>query len=235
MKRMPNGITGSFFYEKAAPSHTPDWMRRAPWRARTGPVGRGQALIDYLMVEDMAGLLFMANLGCIEFHPLHSRCDSYEFPDYAFFDLDPLEPPFRGPRRGGAARERGRERARPRLVREDVRRDGDAGLRADRAAVTHDEARDFVRLVGAMINKADPDRVTMEWEIRRRTGKVFIDHNMNRSGANISAVYSMRPEPGGTVSTPLRWTEVKGGLSPSNFRIDNAFSAGTRSGTCSAR
>ena len=88
---------------------------------------------------------------------------------------------------------------------------------------THDEVREFVRLVGQVINRADPDRVTMLWEIRRRTGKVFIDHNMNRSGANIAAAYSMRPEPGATVSTPMRWTEVKGGLSPSNFRIDNAF------------
>jgi len=44
------------------------------------------------MVEDVAGLLFMANLGCIEFHPLHSRCGSIESPDYLFFDLDPFEP-----------------------------------------------------------------------------------------------------------------------------------------------
>ena len=64
---------------------------------------------------------------------------------------------------------------------------------------THDEVREFVRLIGRMILKADPDRVTMTWEVRRRTGKVFIDHNMNRSGANIAAVYSMRPEPEATV------------------------------------
>src|SRR5712691_10498016 len=72
MKRMPNGITGSFFYEKSAPSHTPDWMRRCPVES-DDERGRSK-LIDYLMVEDTAGLLFMANLGCIEFHPLHSRC-----------------------------------------------------------------------------------------------------------------------------------------------------------------
>src|SRR6476659_3038194 len=92
MKRMPNGVSGSFFYEKSAPSHTPDWMRRCPVE---GEDERGRTKrIDYLMVDNVAGLLFMANLGCIEFHPLHSRCDSYEFPDYAFFDLDPMSAPF---------------------------------------------------------------------------------------------------------------------------------------------
>ena len=88
MKRMPNGISGSFFYEKSAPSHTPGWMRRCPVDSEDA----NHKVIDYLMVDDTPGLLFMANLGCIEFHPLHSRCDGYEFPDYAFFDLDPFEP-----------------------------------------------------------------------------------------------------------------------------------------------
>ncbi|HJP66342.1 MAG TPA: hypothetical protein VKA30_08575, partial [Actinomycetota bacterium] len=86
MKRMPNGVSGSFFYEKSAPSHTPDWMRRCPVESDEG--GGRTKLIDYLLVDDTAGLVFMANLGCIEFHPLHSRCDSYPYPDYAFFDLD---------------------------------------------------------------------------------------------------------------------------------------------------
>src|SRR5438034_445801 len=96
MKRMPNGITGSFFYEKDAPSHTPDWMPRcAVESAGTGESRWGPTkheVINYLMVENTAGLLFMANLGCIEFQPLHSRCGSIESPDYLFFDLDPFPP-----------------------------------------------------------------------------------------------------------------------------------------------
>src|SRR6266545_4594104 len=96
MKRMPNGITGQFFYEKEAPSHTPDWMPRcAVESAGTGDGRWGppkHEVINYLMVEHAVGLLFMANLGCIEFHPLHSRCGSIESPDYLFFDLDPFPP-----------------------------------------------------------------------------------------------------------------------------------------------
>ena len=63
----------------------------------------------------------------------------------------------------------------------------------------------------------------MAWQIDKRTGKVFIDHNMNRSGANISAVYSLRPEAGATVSTPLLWEEVDAGVTPQDFRIDNVW------------
>ena len=79
--------TGAF-YEKNAPSHTPDWVPRCSVPSEESESGR----IDYLMVEDTAGILFVANLGCIEFHPLHSRCTRIELPDYLFFDLDPFEP-----------------------------------------------------------------------------------------------------------------------------------------------
>ena len=77
---------------------------------------------------------------------------------------------------------------------------------------------------GRLILQADPDRVTMAWKIADRTGKIFIDHNMNRSGANIAAAYSMRPEPRAPVSTPLTWDEVaEGGFEPQDFRIDNVW------------
>ena len=63
----------------------------------------------------------------------------------------------------------------------------------------------------------------MAWQIDRRAGKVFIDHNMNRSGANISAAYSLRPEPMATVSTPVTWDEIDAGITPQDFRIENVW------------
>jgi bifunctional non-homologous end joining protein LigD len=221
MKRMPNGIRGDFFYEKNAPANTPDWMRRCPVE---GADERGRPKrIEYLLVDDTAGLLFMVNLGCIEFHPLHSRCESYEYPDYAFFDLDPFEVDFQDilivARHVKAALDAlGLESY--------AKTSGATGAQIYvpiEPRFTHDEVREFVRLVGLLIKRADPDRVTMQWEIRRRTGKVFIDHNMNRSGANIAAAYSMRPEPGATVSTPVTWKEVEKGVRPQDFRIDTIF------------
>jgi bifunctional non-homologous end joining protein LigD len=83
--------------------------------------------------------------------------------------------------------------------------------------------RDFVGTLGHTIERADRDHVTMAWQISKRTGKVFIDHNMNRSGANISAAYSLRPEPMATVSTPVTWDEIDAGITPQDFRIENVW------------
>jgi bifunctional non-homologous end joining protein LigD len=92
-------------------------------------------------------------------------------------------------------------------------------------AFTYEEVREFVGRVGHLIRQADPDRVTMEWQVERRAGKVFIDHNMNRIGANIAAVYSVRPEAGATVSTPVTWKEVgQGKIRPRDFTIASVWS-----------
>jgi bifunctional non-homologous end joining protein LigD len=225
LKRMPNGIAGDFFYEKEAPPTTPEWMRgcavqsAGTGESRWGPVKH--ETINYLMVEDAASLLFVANLGCIEFHPLHSRCGSIERPDYLFFDLDPFEPAtFEDvlivARHIRVICGRLSLEAYPKIS-------GATGMQIYVPLVpkfTYTQVREFVGAIGHLIRKADPDRVTMEWEVRKRTGKVFIDHNMNRVGANIAAVYSVRPEPGATVSTPLTWDEVEmGEVRPGHFTI----------------
>ncbi|MGH2663348.1 MAG: non-homologous end-joining DNA ligase [Actinomycetota bacterium] len=216
MKRMPDGITGPFFYEKNAPSHTPDWMLRCPVRdLETGKT------IDYLMVEDVAGLLYVVNLGCIEFHPLHSRCEEIDRPDYLFFDLDPFEPATFD---DVLAVARHVKTALDHLgLPSYPKTSGATGMQIYVGLdprPTYDEVRAFVGAVGQAIRGADPDRVTMEWDIGKRAGKIFIDHNMNRMGANISAAYSVRPEPGATVSTPLTWDEVEEGeIRPQDFSI----------------
>ena len=218
MKRMPDGASGPHFYEKNAPSHTPDWMPRCPVDSDESEGGR----IYYLMVNDLAGLLFVANLGCIEFHPLHSRCPTIDLPDYLFFDLDPFDASF----------EDVLVVARHVRVALDAlglpsypKTSGATGMQIY-VPIAHGpsygEVRAFVAAVGRAILAVDRQRVTMEWEIRKRTGKTFIDHNMNRRGANIAAVYSVRPEAGATVSTPLTWDEIEAGdVRPSDFTIAN--------------
>jgi bifunctional non-homologous end joining protein LigD len=224
MKRMPNGVEGSFFYEKDAPSHTPDWMPRCAVES-AGSDGRWgppkHEVVNYLMVDDAAGLLFMANLGCIEFHPLHSRCGSIESPDYLFFDLDPFPPATFDDVMAVASLVRV---ACDRLgLKAYPKTSGATGMQVYVPAApgyTYGQVRELVGKVGHLLRQVDPDRVTMEWEVKRRSGKVFIDHNMNRVGANIAAVYSLRPEPGATVSTPLTWKEVESGeVRPQDFTI----------------
>jgi bifunctional non-homologous end joining protein LigD len=229
MKRMPDGITGEFFYEKSAPSHTPDWIDRCLVHSEDAKKGE----IDYLMVDDTASLLYVANLGCIEFHPLHSRCADVDHPDYLFFDLDPF-PPYTYEDVLTVARHIG-------VLLEQLgltsfpKTSGATGLQIyvplERGAYTYELARAFVGTCGRLILGADPDRVTMAWKIADRTGKIFIDHNMNRQGANIAAAYCLRPEPRAPVSTPLTWDEVRqGGFEPQDFRIDNALERFARLG-----
>src|SRR3989454_6960527 len=222
MKRMPDGILGPFFYEKSAPSHVPDWIGRCKVLSEDSKVG----VIDYMTIEDTAGLLYITNLGCIEFHPLHSRCEDVEHPDYLFFDLDPF-PPYTYEdvltvaRHIKALLDQLGLAAYPKTS-------GATGMQIymplEQGRYAYEIVRAFVGACGRLIAHADRERVTMAWKIADRAGKVFIDHNMNRSGANISATYSLRPEPRAPVSTPLTWDEVsEGGFEPRDFRIDNVW------------
>ncbi len=222
MKRMPDGINGPHFYEKSAPSHVPDWIGRCKVLSEDAKTG----VIDYMTIEDAAGVLYVANLGCIEFHPLHSRCEDVEHPDYLFFDLDPF-PPYTYEDVLTVARhiktllDQLGLNAYPKTS-------GATGMQIympiEHGRYSYDVARAFVGSCGRLIAQADRDRVTMAWKIADRAGKVFIDHNMNRRGANISSAYSLRPEPRAPVSTPLTWDEVfDGGFEPTDFRIDNVL------------
>jgi bifunctional non-homologous end joining protein LigD len=237
LKRMPDGAFGPFFYEKNAPPYTPEWLSGCAVET-TGNGGRwgnprdpkqyrssrqnapNKEFIQYMMVEDVAGMLFVANMGCIEFHPLHSRCGSAETPDYLFFDLDPFDVPFEAVMTVAAMVKVVCDQL---GLRAYPKTSGATGMQVYvpiRPEYTYGQIRDFVGKAGHLIRQVDPARVTMEWEVRKRTGKVFIDHNMNRQGANISAVYSVRPERGAPVSTPLTWKEVEAGqVRPEDFTI----------------
>ncbi|GIU98590.1 MAG: ATP-dependent DNA ligase [Actinomycetota bacterium] len=226
MKRMPDGIAGPHFYEKTAPAHTPDWVARCPVPSEDSREG----VIGYLMANDIPSLLYVANLGCIEMHPLHSRCGSIETPDYLFFDLDPMEASFEQVLRVAlhvrAALDALGLASYPKTS-------GATGVQVFvpiERGYSYRQVRDLVGKVGRLIERADPEHVTMAWQIERRTGKVFIDHTMNRAGANIAAVYSLRPEPGAPVSTPLTWDEVEAGVRPSDFTIETVWDRFARLG-----
>src|SRR6266536_2542284 len=218
MLRMPDGIEGEAFYEKQVPGHAPDWLPTAPVPGDDGKV------TDMVMAQDLASLLYVINLGCIELHPLHSRAGSLDRPEFALFDLDPFEPYTFADVRAVA-----------KLVK--VVLDG-LGLRGypKTSGATgmqvyvplepvhpYPDVRAFVEQVGRLLVRAYREKVTMAWPVAERAGKVFIDHQMNRRGANIACAYSLRPRPGAPVSTPLDWDELDEDLEPGDFRIDNVW------------
>jgi bifunctional non-homologous end joining protein LigD len=214
MKRMPNGISGDFFYEKQAPSHTPPWIRTAPVVAI-----RSGARIDYVLATNAASLAWLANLGCIELHPWHSRVQSLGTPDYAFFDLDPFGVEFPVVRDVALHVKAILEQL---GVRGYPRTSGATGMQVYVPLdPIHDygDVRAWVERCSALINRADPRRTTMAWDVRRRDGRVFLDHNMNVEGKNIAATWCLRPEPHAPAATPLRWDEVAQDVWPQDFTI----------------
>ena len=215
MARYPDGSEGEWFYEKQAPGHQPDWMPLAPIHSEH----RGEP-IEFVTARDRESLMWLAGMGCIEIHPWLSRTATVATPDFAIFDLDPSE---------GATWRQTRDVAQ--LVREVLGRLGLRGYPKVSGATglhvyvpldpvhPYRVVRGFVEAVGRLIMVADPDDVTMEWDIAKRGGKVFIDHNQNVGGKTIASVYSVRPRPGAPVSTPILWEELEDLPGPDAFTM----------------
>ena len=164
MSRYPDGISGGMFYEKQAPVHTPEWIVTAPIHSTQ----RGEP-IDFVTASDTSSLVWLANMACIEMHPWLSRTGHHGNPDFAVFDLDPME---------GATWEQVVHVTK--LVNVLLERLGLAGYLKTSGATgihlyvpiepeyTYRRVRRFVETLGRMIAGADPENATMEWDIPRR-------------------------------------------------------------------
>lgn len=225
LARFPDGAEGQWFYEKEAPSHKPAWLPTAPLYSSVR-----DAPINFVTAPDLESLLWIVNLGAIEIHPWLSRIDRPDRPDFAIFDLDPAE---------GAAWSQVVDAARH--VNVVLERLGLAGYPKTSGAsglhvyvpvepeYSYRRVRRFVETVGRLLVAADPDSVTMEWDIPRRRGKVFVDHNQNVGGKTIASVYSVRPRSGAPVSTPIRWDELETAR-PADFTIATVWDRFQRHG-----
>ena len=219
MKRMPHGVGGRYFFQRNAPDYTPDWVPLCAIEPADSKID------ETVVIEKTADLLFVANLGCIELHPLHSRCERYDLPDYMVVDLDPMEP---------AGFDDAIVIAQQVKVVLDhlglqgcAKTSGATGVQIYVPVAekhSYDETRGLAERIGMAILDAARDLVTMEWDVDKRRGKVFIDHKMNRRAASLACAYSVRPQPGATVSTPLSWDEVaKADIGPERFTMATIF------------
>jgi bifunctional non-homologous end joining protein LigD len=217
MKRYPNGAGGKCFFMKRAPSPRPDWIETCPIEHGSG------SIIDFPMVQDLASLLWVVNLGCIDLNQWYARCDDVNRPDYLHFDLDPVV---------GATFARVRETAL--LVREALealgmtvlaKTTGSSGIhlyvpivRGPLQKQVWTFAKEFARVMEARA----PKLITAEYRIAHRPrGRVLVDYNQNAWGRTLASVYSPRPSPRAAVSTPVTWKEIEGGIEIDDFRIDN--------------
>ncbi|MCS7007292.1 MAG: non-homologous end-joining DNA ligase, partial [Gaiellaceae bacterium] len=228
MVRYPDGWQGKHFFQKQAPRHMPEWIRRVPFpaSARAGE----RRVIEYAVVEDELALLWMANMGCIELHTWASRVDRPERPDWVVLDLDPSD----GTSFDDVVTVAGLVREALDLLELDSypKTSGSRGMHVLVPIArrhTFDDARELAETVAGALARAHPGLVTTEWSRARRRG-VLVDANQNGPGRTTASVYSVRPRPGAPVSTPLRWEEVRRGLDPAAFTMDVVLDRVAREG-----
>ena len=217
MKRYPNGITGKSFFMKRAPSPRPEWIETCTIEHRSGNV------IDFPMVQDLASLFWIVNLGCIDLNPWYATCDDTNRPDVLHFDLDPTP---------GATFDHVREAAL--VVRTGltglgmkplVKTTGSRGVHIYvpiERGPTQKDVWTFAKSFAVSIAALKPALLTSEYRIARRPPqRVLVDYNQNAWGRTLASVYSVRPRPRAPVSTPVSWEEVERGIAIDDFRMDN--------------
>lgn len=216
MKRYPHGAAGKFFFMKRAPTPRPDWIR-------TCSIGHDSNIIDFPVIDDLPSLLWVINLGCIDLNQWYARCDDVDRPDYLHFDLDPGE---------GASfahvRETGlivADALRSLEMKPLVKTSGSKGLHVYVPIVRGPVQKDVWTFAKALaVDLASRHRTLMTSQYRvasRPSGRVLIDYNQNAWGQTLASIYSVRPRPRATVSTPLTWQEVAAGATIEDYRIDN--------------
>ncbi|MEO8432938.1 MAG: non-homologous end-joining DNA ligase [Acidobacteriota bacterium] len=217
MKRYPHGAEGEFFFMKRAPSPRPDWIELCSIEHASGNV------IDFPMVQDLASLLWVVNLGCIDLNEWYARCDDVDRPDYVHFDLDPV--PDAGMPQILATALMVREALESLGMPCYAKTTGSKGIHVYVPIVrgpTQKQVWTFAKEFAKAMEIRDPKLVTAEYRIARRPkGRVLVDYNQNAWGRTLASVYSVRPKPKASVSTPVTWAEVEKGVRIEDFRIDN--------------
>ena len=216
LKPFPDGISGPSFYQKDKPSFTPRWIKS--WTDHAADRDGG---IDYILCNDLATLIWMANYTAIEIHPWLSRVDKPDNPDFAMIDLDPST---------GATWTEVKETA---LLVRDILHDLDlegfpktTGSRGIHVLVpiarryTFEESRGFVEQVGKVAREKAPKLVTLTFAKKERRG-IYVDYLQNVRGKTTAGPYSVRPIRRAPVSAPLRWDEIAGLGRPDAFTIAN--------------
>lgn len=224
LDRHPHGIAGESFYQKDLENH-PGWAKTK--RIHSDSAGKD---IHWLVCDDEATLVYMANLGCIELNPWHSRVGSLGKPDYLLIDLDAKTTTF------AAIIEVARE---VRKVLDELglpsypKTSGKTGLHVCiplGAGYTYDQAKQFDEILMHLVHERLPKITSVERNPAKRKRKVYLDFLQNRKGQTMAAPYCVRPVPGATVSTPLEWSEVRKGLDPKKFTIETTAARLKRQG-----
>lgn len=217
MKRYPNGAAGDFFFMKRAPSPRPEWIEICHIEHSSGNV------IDFPMIQDLPALLWVINLGCIDLNQWYARCDDVDRPDYLHFDLDPVP---------GASFEKVIETALLLMQALDslkmpslAKTTGSKGIHIYvpiQRGPTQKQVWSFAKELSHALAAQAPKLITAIYKVSKRPkGRILVDYNQNAWGRTLASVYSARPRPEATVSTPVKWSDLERGVRIEDFTMKN--------------
>jgi bifunctional non-homologous end joining protein LigD len=213
--RCPEGAEKPCFYMKHSGVWAPPALRRVDIQEKTK---KG----EYLVVEDLAGLVSLVQMGILEIHTWNALADDLEHPDRVVFDLDP------DPSVGWGAVVKAAQALRARLgdlgFETFVKTTGGKGLHVVvplRPRSTWEESFQFSRVVAEELERKNPRAYTTAMPKAERRGRILIDYFRNNRGNTSVTAYSTRARPGAPVSTPLGWEELAGGVKPDQYHVGN--------------
>lgn len=206
LKRYPNGVNAEHFYEKDAPGHTPDWVSRAVVERRSR-----EGKINFVLINDVASLVWAANLASLEMHVFLARAPKIQQPTSIVFDLDP------GPPANVLQCARValwiRDLTEKIGLKSFVKSSGSKGLQLYiplNTAVTYEKTQPFAKAIADYLQREHPEDVEAQMAKNLRAGKVFIDWSQNSDFKTTVCVYSLRAKRDiPFVSMPFTWQEVE--------------------------
>jgi bifunctional non-homologous end joining protein LigD len=202
MNPHPDGIHGKSYWVKDKPGYAPEWIPTFRYQDQ-------KSLKDWILIEEVATLAWLANHAVIDMHPWYSRVDRPEYPDWSVVDLDPAEgATFKDVIAVAKVVKTALDHLKLTAL---LKTTGQSGLHIYipiERRYTLDESRGFVAKLSHMIAELMPDKVTEVWEVKRRTGKIRIDYTQNVMNKTLAGPYSVRPALRAPVSTPIAWKEL---------------------------
>ncbi len=214
LHRQPDGLKNDGFFHKDMASFLPRRMQTV--RVYSASSGK---TVNYVLCQDRWALLYLVNLGCIEFNPWLSRQQNLEHPDLVVIDLDPDGNDFREVVKVALEVHRLLNKIKADSY---CKTSGASGLHIcipTGGKFDYDTGRLFAEAVCNVIHLKLPSLTSVERNPAKRKGRIYLDFLQNRRGQTLAAAYCVRPRPKATVSTPLKWSEVKASLRPEQFTI----------------
>ncbi|MCK9352191.1 MAG: DNA ligase D [Candidatus Paceibacterota bacterium] len=214
LNRHPNGVSKPSFFQKNFTVETPPFVTLEKIHSESN-----EEDVNYLVCQNKDTLLYMSNLGCIEINPWNSRIGKLNFPDYMIFDLDPKNSSWKDLVTVALTLKK---------ILDDIGLDsyiktsGKSGLHVYiplGAQYDFETVRNFCEMISKVVHEELPDITSLERDPKKRRKKIYLDYLQNRKGQTTASVYSLRPTPDATVSTPLEWKELTPKLDPKKFNI----------------